>query len=82
MVSLTAAMKAGKSVEKGGGEKKGVAGAEGCTGVGKSTGGTSVSPEDSPQNSEGGSRRNSRGGWGVWVGQVAGRRYTEGEDSA
>lgn len=81
-MSLTGAMKAGKSVEKGGGEEKGVAGAEGCTGVGKPTGDTSVSPENSPRNSEGGSRRKSRGGWGVWVGQAAGRRYTEGKDSA
>lgn len=47
-VALTGAMKAGKSVEKGRREGKGVAGAEGCTGVGQPAGGTSLCPGDSP----------------------------------
>lgn len=47
VVLFPGAVKAGKSVEKVGGER-GVAGAEGCTGVGKPTGGTSMCIGASP----------------------------------
>lgn len=57
--AVTWAMKAGKSVEKGAGEKS-MAGAVGCREVGKPAGGASVSLRDSLPLSEG-SRRRSRG---------------------
>lgn len=71
--ALTGTTKAGKSVEKGGGE--------GCTGVRKPAGGVPVCLGDSLPNSEGRSRRRSRGGKRVWVGRVACCRHTRGEAS-